>query len=66
MEEVNYIYVIEKWNDKTREWMPIHTGTNDLEEMGDLLNVMEAALPHRELRLAQYTVTEYQEIHEYS
>ncbi len=66
MEEVNYIYVIEKWDDKAREWAPMHTGTNDLEEMGDLLNVMEAALPHRELRLAQYTVTEYQEIHEYS
>lgn len=66
MEEVNYIYVIEKWNDKAREWQPMHMGTNDLEEMGDLLNVMEAALPHRELKLAQYTVTEYQEIHEYS
>ena len=66
MEEVNYVYVIEKWNDKAREWIPAHCGTDDLEEMGELLCLMERALPDREFKLAQYMVSEVQSIHSYN
>ena len=66
MEEVNYVYVIEKWNDKAREWIPAHCGTDDLEEMGELLCLMEKALPDREFKLAQYMVSEIQSIHNYN
>ena len=66
MKEANYVYVIEKWDDKAREWIPAHCGTNDLEEMGELLCLMEKALPDREFKLAQYTVSEVQSIHNYN
>lgn len=66
MKEVNYVYVIEKWNDKAREWIPAHCGTDDLEEMGELLCLMEKALPDREFKLAQYMVSEIQSIHSYN
>ena len=66
MKEANYVYVIEKWDDKAREWIPAHCGTNDLEEMGELLCLMEKALPDREFKLAQYMVSEVQSIHNYN
>lgn len=66
MEEVNYVYVIEKWCNKTHEWVPAHYGTDDLEEMGELLCLMEKALPDKEFKLAQYIVSEVQSIHSYS
>lgn len=66
MNDSGYIYIIEKWNDKAREWVPAHCGTDDLEEMGELLCLMEVALPDREFKLAQYNVAEYKEVHEYS
>lgn len=66
MKEVDYVYVIEKWNDKAREWIPAHCGTDDLEEMGELLCLMEKALPDREFKLAQYMVSEIQSIHSYN
>ena len=66
MKEADYVYVIEKWNDKAREWIPAHCGTDDLEEMGELLCLMEKALPDREFKLAQYMVSEIQSIHSYN
>jgi len=66
VKEADYVYVIEKWNDKAREWIPAHCGTDDLEEMGELLCLMEKALPDREFKLAQYMVSEIQSIHSYN
>lgn len=66
MEEVNYVYVIEKWMTTQREWLPIHVGTADLKKMGEFLQTLECTLPEDELRLAQYTLREEKIIHSYS
>jgi hypothetical protein len=63
---VNSIYGIERWDVNKREWIPQRFGGEDLNEMAEALRLLEDILPDTELRLAQYTVSEYKEIHEYS
>ena len=58
----NYIYTIEKWDEKQRLWRPFRFGGQDLSEMGEALQLIEDAIPHSEFRLAQYTVEEFQYI----
>ena len=65
MEKVNYIYAVEKWSTTQGEWLPIHLGTADLEEMGEFLQTLEYALPEDELRLGQYILREEEIIHSY-
>lgn len=62
----NSIYGIERWDVNKREWVPQRFGGEDLNEMAEALRLLEDILPDTELRLAQYTVSEYKEIHEYS
>ena len=66
MQKFNPIYGIERWNREKREWVPYRFGGENLSEMAEALRLLEDILPDAELRLAQYDVSEYTEIHEYS
>ena len=54
-----YIYGIEKWDNRRKEWMPQRFDCQDLEEVGEVIDILNEALPNREFRPAQYTVEEY-------
>lgn len=58
----NIIYGIEWWDDDRKEWRPHRFGGEDLYEMAEALRLIEDAIPWKEFRLAQYTVTEFQHI----
>ena len=57
-----YIYGVEKWDDRCKAWIPQRFDCHDLEEVGEVINILEEALPNREFRPAQYTVEEFQYI----
>lgn len=57
-----YIYGVEKWDDQRKEWLPQRFDCGDLEEVGEVINLLEEALPDREFRPAQYIVEEFQYI----
>jgi len=63
---LNPIYGIERWDINKREWVPQRFGGESLNEMAEALRLLEDILPDTELRLAQYSVSEYEHIHEYS
>lgn len=63
---LNPIYGIERWDINKREWVPQRFGGESLNEMAEALRLLEDILPDTELRLAQYSVSEYEQIHEYS
>lgn len=63
---LNPIYGIERWDINKREWVPQRFGGESLNEMAEVLRLLEDILPNVELRLAQYSVSEYEQIHEYS
>lgn len=63
---LNPIYGIERWDINKREWVPQRFGGESLSEMAEVLRLLEDILPNVELRLAQYSVSEYEQIHEYS
>ena len=54
-----YIYGVEKWDDRCKEWISQRFDCHDLDEVGEVINILEEALPNREFRPAQYTVEEY-------
>ena len=66
MQKFNPIYGIERWDVEKREWVPQRFGGESLNEMAEALRLLEDILPDAELRLAQYDVSEYTQIHEYS
>ena len=66
MQKFNPIYGIERWDVEKREWVPQRFGGESLSEMAEALRLLEDILPDTELRLAQYNVSEYIQIHEYS
>ena len=66
MQKFNPIYGIERWDVEKREWVPQRFGGESLSEMAEALRLLEDILPDTELRLAQYNVSEYTQIHEYS
>lgn len=63
---LNPIYGIERWDINKREWVPQRFGGESLNEMAEVLRLLEDILPNVELRLAQYSVSEYEQIYEYS
>lgn len=66
MQKLSPIYGIERWDIEKREWVPQRFGGESLSEMAEALRLLEDILPNAELRLAQYNVSEYTQIHEYS
>jgi hypothetical protein len=66
MQKFNPIYGIERWDVEKREWVPQRFGGESLNEMAEALRLLEDILPDTELRLAQYSVSEYEQIHEYN
>ena len=57
-----YIYGVERWDDQRKEWIPQWFDCKDLEEVGEVIDLLDAAMPYREFRPAQYTVEEFQYI----
>ena len=58
-----YIYGIERWDEVRDQWVPQRfLDCHDLEQVGDLINLLEQILPHREFRPAQYAVGELHRI----
>lgn len=55
-----YIYGVEKWDEQRKEWVPQRFDCKDLEEVGEVIDLLDAAMPYREFRPAQYTVEEFQ------
>ena len=66
MQKLSPIYGIERWDTEKREWVPHRFGGENLSEMVEALRLLEDILPNVELRLAQYSVSEYEQIHEYN
>lgn len=66
MQKLSPIYGIERWDTEKKEWVPHRFGGESLNEMAEALRLLEDILPNAELRLAQYSVSEYEQIHEYS
>lgn len=58
----NIIYGVEKWDDTVKDWRPQRFGCQDLEEVGEVIDLLNQAMPDREFRPAQYTVKEFQYI----
>ena len=57
-----YIYGVERWDDQRKMWIPQRFDCKDLEEVGEVIDLLDAAMPYREFRPAQYTVEEFQYI----
>jgi len=57
-----YTYVIERWNEKEKRWQPQRFDVNDLEEVGEVIDLLQEVFPHGEFRPAQYTISEFQYI----
>ena len=57
-----YIYGVERWDDQRKEWIPQRFDCKDLEEVGEVIDLLDSAMPYREFRPAQYTVEEFQYI----
>ncbi len=60
-----YTYGVEKWNKQRKEWVPCRFELHDLEEVEEVIDLLEVALPDVEYRPAQYTVEEYIHITEF-
>ena len=58
----NIVYGIEKWDTDKREWIPHKFCGEDLEEIGELIDLLQQIFPDAEMRPAQYTVKEFQHI----
>lgn len=57
-----YIYGVERWDDQRKMWIPQRFDCKDLEEVGEVIDLLDAAMPYREFRPAQYIVEEFQYI----
>ena len=53
-----YIYGVEKWHHNRQEWVPQRFDCNSLEEVGEVIDLLNKAMPNEEFRPAQYTVDE--------
>lgn len=63
MEKIrNIVYGIEKWDAQRGQWIPHRFEINSLEEVGEVIDLLETALPNVEFRPAQYTIKEFQYI----
>ena len=56
---MGYIYGVERWDEPRKGWVPQRFDCNDLEEVGEVINLLEAALPQCEFRPAQYMVIQH-------
>jgi len=54
------IFGVEKWDDELREWRPQRFDCKDLQEVGEVIDLLNEAMPDREFRPAQYNVEEFQ------
>lgn len=59
---MEYVYGVERWDESLREWRPQRFDCRDLEEVGDVIDLLNQAMPNAEFRPAQYTVREFQVI----
>lgn len=57
-----YVYAVERWDDARKEWRPHRFDCQDLEEVGEVIDLLNVAMPDVEFRPAQYTVEEFQYI----
>lgn len=57
-----YTYVIERWHEDRKVWQPLRFNINDLDEVEEIIDLLQEAIPHGEFRPAQYTIKEYQYI----
>lgn len=55
-----YTYVIERWDEKEKLWRPQRFDVNDLEEVGEVIDLLQEVFPSGEFRPAQYTISEFQ------
>jgi len=54
------IFGVEKWDDELREWRLQRFDCKDLQEVGEVIDLLNEAMPDREFRPAQYNVEEFQ------
>ena len=59
---MEYVYGVERWDESLREWRPQRFDCRDLEEVGEVIDLLNQAMPNAEFRPAQYTVKEFQVI----
>lgn len=59
---MEYVYGVERWDESFREWRPQRFDCRDLEEVGEVIDLLNQAMPNAEFRPAQYTVKEFQVI----
>lgn len=59
------IFGVEKWDDELREWKPQRFDCKDLQEVGEVIDLLNEAMPDREFRPAQYNVEEFQYIKQF-
>ena len=59
---MEYIYGVERWDTIRKEWRPQRFDCQDLEEVGEVIDLLNQAMPNAEFRPAQYTVKEFQVI----
>lgn len=57
---MEYVYGVERWDESLREWRPQRFDCRDLEEVGEVIDLLNQAMPNAEFRPAQYTVKEFQ------
>ena len=63
---MNYTYGVEVWDEKRKLWRPHRFDCHSLEEVGEVIDLLNIALPGSEFRPAQYTIEEYQYIRSFS
>lgn len=55
-----YTYVIERWDEDGKLWRPQRFDVNDLEEVGEVIDLLQEVFPSGEFRPAQYTISKFQ------
>lgn len=59
---MEYVYGVERWDESLHEWRPQRFDCQSLEEVGEVIDLLNQAMPNVEFKPAQYTVKEFQVI----
>lgn len=54
------VYPILTWNEESKEWVVDKVASDSLEEAAEVLKLLEELQPHKEFKIGQYSIEEFQ------
>ena len=59
------VYSLAHWDDEKRKWIPYRICDTSLEDIAEALRIIEEAYPEREVKIVQYTESEFQIVRQF-